>query len=464
MGKVLVVDDEPGLRTALEAIVAERGHQVRTESSLGAARAALDADCFDLVITDLRLSTTEDGMDVVKHARAQKGAPEVIVMTAYGTREKAQSAIALGASFYLEKGPHLATDVSVLIQQAITKRQLESENDLLRRELFRQNNLEGMVGRSAAMREVLDVVERVGGLKVTVLITGESGTGKERIARALHRLGSEPDRPFIPVNCGAIPENLVESELFGHVEGAFTGADAEREGLFHAARGGTIFLDEVGELPLALQPKLLRVLQERRVKRLGATKEEPVDVRVVTATNRDLEVEAEAGRFREDLFFRLNVVQIDVPPLRQRREDIPLLTQHFVQHYAREYGRPVREVTPEAMGRLLEFSFPGNVRQLQNVVERAVALARGSEITVDDLPRDIRLSESSPARVFSVRDDSDFPSEGVDFERLVADFEYNLIQKALARAGGVKTKAAELLGLSFRQFRYKVSKFEGKNG
>jgi two-component system response regulator PilR (NtrC family) len=463
MGRVLVVDDEPGLRTALEAIVADLGHEVRTVGRLGDAVDALERDFFDLVITDLRLSATEDGMDVVRHARARPSSPEVIVMTAYGTREKAQSAVALGAAFYLEKGPHLATDIAVLIEQAITKRQLEAENERLRRELFQQQSVEGLVGRSAAMREVLDVVERVGGLKVTVLITGESGTGKERIARALHRLGPEPDRPFVPVNCGAIPENLIESELFGHIEGAFTGADGDREGLFQAARGGTIFLDEVGELPLSLQPKLLRVLQERKVKRLGATSEEDVDVRVVTATNRDLEVEAEAGRFREDLFFRLNVVQIDVPPLRQRREDIPLLTQYFVQHYAREYDRQARQVTSEAMARLLEFSFPGNVRQLQNVIERAVALSRGAEIAVEDLPREIRQSESGPTRVFTVRDDSDFPVEGVDFERLVADFEYNLIQKALDRAGGVKTKAAELLGLSFRQFRYKVSKFEGKS-
>lgn len=463
MGRALIVDDEPGIRAALAAIVGELGHRVHSAGDLSTALSELDREHFDLVITDLRLSPTEDGMDVVRHARAKEVPPEVIVMTAYGTREKAQAAIALGASFYLEKSPHLATDVRVLVQQAITKRQLQFENEQLRRELFQRQSVGGIIGRSPAMKELLDVVERVGPIKVTVLITGESGTGKERIARALHGLGPGSEQPFVPVNCGAIPENLIESELFGHVAGAFTGADLDREGLFQAARGGTIFLDEVGELPLALQPKLLRALQERKVKRVGATKEEDVDVRIVAATNRDLEADAEAGRFREDLFFRLNVVQLDVPPLRQRREDIPLLAQHFVGYYAREYDRPARRVTPEALARLVEFSFPGNVRQLQNIIERAVALARDADITLEDLPKEIRSSEAQPSRVFSVKDEAEFPEEGVDFERLVLDFEHKLIDKALERAGGVKTKAAELLGLSFRQFRYKVSKFEGKS-
>ncbi len=458
MGKVLVVDDERGIRTSLEVLVEGLEHEVRAVGTLREGIEALEGDFFDLVITDLHLSPTDDGMDIVRCAREKAPPPEVIVMTAYGNREKAQAAIGLGASFYLEKGPHLAPDIGVLISQAITKRQLEAENERLRRELVQKNGLENIIGRSDAMREVVDIIERVGPLKVTILITGESGTGKERVARALHALSFDPESPFIPVNCGAIPENLIESELFGHVEGAFTGADQDKPGLFQAAAGGTIFLDEVGELPLSLQPKLLRVLQERKVKRVGATQEEDVDVRVVAATNRDLESEAEAGRFREDLYFRLNVVQVDIPPLRRRSDDVPPLVQHFLQRYSKEYGRTVYEVEPEAMKLLLDFRFPGNVRQLQNVIERGVALARGTTLTVDDLPREIRKSESRPTPAVSVNDDMAFPDDGVDLERMVHDFELKLVDKAMQRAGGVKTKAAELLGLSFRQFRYKLSK------
>jgi two-component system response regulator PilR (NtrC family) len=460
MGRVLVVDDEPGIREAIEALVAARGHAVVTARALVEGLEQLRKSSFDLVITDLRLSPTDDGMEVVRAARSADPPPEVIVMTAFGNREKAQSAVAEGASFYIEKGPHLATDLDVLVGHAVTKRQLQQENAQLRREIIQRNTVGGIIGRSDAMREVIDVVERVAELKVTVLITGESGTGKEMVARALHHASANASGPFVPVNCGAVPENLIESELFGHVSGAFTGADQDKPGLFEAARGGTLFLDEIGELPLALQPKLLRVLQERKVKKLGSVHETEVDVRLVAATNRDLEAEAEAGRFREDLYFRLNVVQIDLPPLRQRREDVTLLAQHFLHKYAREYGRPVVQIEPEAMQRILEYDFPGNVRQLENLIERGVALARGNTICVEQLPKEVRAAESGPTRVFNVHDDSELPEEGVDLERLVRDFEQSLIRKALERSGGVKTKAAELLGLSFRQFRYKVSKFE----
>lgn len=462
MGRVLIVDDEPGIRDAIEVLVAARGHDVKIASGLTEAKSQMNEGYFDLVVTDLHLSPTEDGMDLVQHARALNPSPEVIVMTAFGNREKAQAAIAAGASFYIEKGPHLATDMDVLVAQAITKRQLQQENERLRREIIQRNTVGGIIGRSDAMREVIDMIERVAGLKVTVLITGESGTGKEMVARALHHASGAAAGPFVPINCGAVPENLIESELFGHVAGAFTGADHDKDGLFEAARGGTIFLDEIGELPLTLQPKLLRVLQERKVKKIGAVAETEVDMRVVAATNRDLEAEAEAGRFREDLYFRLNVVQIDLPPLRQRSEDVALLAQHFLTKYTREYGRPVTHIEPDAMKLILEYSFPGNVRQLENLIERGVALARGNAIGVDELPKDLRAVESGPTRVFSVQDDSDLPEGGVDMERLVHDFEANLVRKALKRSGGVKTKAAELLGLTFRQFRYKLSKLDSE--
>jgi two-component system, NtrC family, response regulator PilR len=465
MGRVLVVDDERGLRDALEVLINSMGHVVHLAKNVDEAKKIIESTMLDVVITDLRLEPGGDGMNVVRAARARSHVPEVIVMTAYGTREKAQTAVSEGASFYLEKGPHLATDVRVLVSQAINKRQLQEENDRLRRQLFERYSASGLSGKSEVMQEVIDVIERVAPLKATVLVTGESGTGKERAAKAIHYGSDRRERAFIAVNCGAIPENLMESELFGHVKGAFTGADEEKLGLFEAAHGGTIFLDEIAELPTALQPKLLRVLQERKVKRIGAIEEEEIDVRVIAATNRDLEAEVRGGRFREDLFYRLQVVELHMPPLRERREDLPLLAQTFLEKYAKEFDRDIAAIDPPAMEKLLAYSFPGNVRQLENTMERCVALATGPTITVDQLPKEVAQAESGPTRVFSLKStDEPFPDEGVDFERLVEEFEYGLIGRALEKAGGVKTKAAELLGLSFRQFRYKLSKYEKSRG
>jgi two-component system response regulator PilR (NtrC family) len=463
MGRVLIVDDEQGIRDVLEVLISSKGHSVATARSVDEARQAIGSQPFDLVLTDLRLEPGGDGMEVLRAARDQRDPPEVIVMTAFGTRERAQRAIAEGAHFYLEKGPYLATDVDVLVAQAIKKRQLVEDNAALRRALEGRFGLEGLIGKSAPMREVADIVSRVAPLKATVLISGESGTGKERVARALHAGSENAGGPFIPLDCGAIPPTLIESELFGHVKGAFTGADTARTGLFEAARRGTIFLDEVGELPLSLQPKLLRVLQERRVKPVGATDEVPIDCRVIAATNRDLEAEVRAGRFREDLYFRLNVLQLELPPLRERREDIPLLIAAFVERFSREHGRPVKSVAPGAMQRLLDFSYPGNVRQLENIIERGVALASGSTIELAQLPKEVLVAaERTPARVVSLSSSAPFPEEGVDLERLVNEFERQWIDRALERAGGVKTRAAELLGLSFRQFRYKLSRYDQK--
>jgi two-component system, NtrC family, response regulator PilR len=461
MGRVLVVDDEQSLRDVLEVLISSKGHSVVLAKSVGQAKAALEADDFDVVITDLRLEPGGDGMDVVRMARARPTPPEVLVMTAFGTREKALLAVQEGASFYLEKGPHLATDIDVLASQAIHKRRMQADNDALRRALInRYTSADAIVARSELMQEILDVVDRVAPTRANVLIVGESGTGKERIAKRLH-YGSDNRRgPFVPLNCGAVPENLIESELFGHVKGAFTGADSNKRGMFEAASQGTLFLDEIGELPLPLQPKLLRALQERKVKPLGATGEIEVDCRVIAATNRDLEAEVGAGRFREDLFFRLNVLQIDLPPLRQRREDIPLLAATFLEKYSKEYARKVDQIAPDAMERLLAFSFPGNVRQLENIIERGVALAMSSILTLAQLPKELKNIDSGPTRVVSLDTSAPFPEEGVDLERLVDELERTMITRALEKAGGVKTKAAELLGLSFRQFRYKLSKYD----
>jgi two-component system response regulator PilR (NtrC family) len=461
MGRVLVVDDEQGLRDVLEVLISSKGHVVAPAKSVAEAKSALDSDDFDLVITDLRLEPGGDGLDVVRAARSKINPPEVMVMTAFGTREKALAAVAEGASFYLEKGPHLATDIEVLAAQAINKRRLQADNDTLRRALTDRYSTPGaIVARSETMKEVIDVIDRVAPTKANVLIFGESGTGKERVAKRIHYLSENKTGPFVPLNCGAIPENLIESELFGHVKGAFTGADANKRGLFEAAAAGTLFLDEIGELPVALQPKLLRALQERRVKPVGSTDEVDVDCRVIAATNRDLEADVRSGRFREDLFFRLNVLQIDIPPLRQRREDIPLLAATFLEKYAKEYGRPVTAIAPDAMEKLLAFSFPGNVRQLENIMERGVALATSNALSLEQLPKEIRSNDTGSTRFVAIAPDAPLPDQGVDLERLVEQFERKMISHALEKAGGVKTKAAELLGLSFRQFRYKLSKYQ----
>lgn len=441
-------------------LVISRGHQALVANGVESASRILAHEHLDLVITDLRLEPGGDGLDVVRAAQSCLDRPQVIVMTAYGTRELAQRAVAEGASFYLEKGPHLAGDIEVLMRQAINTRQLQEENASLRKALTDRYRLHGLIGKSKAMTEVLELVERLGPAPGTVLISGESGTGKERVARALHAAGRTKEGPFVPLNCGALPDNLLESELFGYVKGAFTGADQDRSGLFQAASGGTIFLDEIAELPLALQPKLLRVLQEHRFKRVGAVEEQKTDARVIAATNRDLEAEVRAGRFREDLFFRLNVLPIELPPLRARREDIPILAIGFLERFSKEYRREVTEISAEAMNHLLEYHYPGNVRQLENIIERGVALSTSACLSVAQLPREVVDAEARTPRTAAIAEDEPFPKEGVDLDRLVEDFEYGWVARALDAADGVKTRAAELLGLTFRQFRYKLSKYE----
>ena len=464
MGRVLVVDDERSLRDVLEVLISSKGHAVTTAANVDEAQTCIRKDDFDLVITDLRLEPGGDGMDVVRAARDVSDCPEVIVMTAFGTREKALEAQAKGALFYLEKGPHLAAEMQVLVAHAIEKRALKIENEQLKIVLSGPHRLGGIVGKSASMQEVFDVVERIAPTRANILLVGESGTGKERLARIIHKKSTHSNGKFIPLNCGAIPENLIEAELFGYVKGAFTGADTDRRGLFQSAENGTIFLDEIGEMPLSLQPKLLRALQERKTKPVGGVEEQEFTARVIAATNRDLEAEIKAGRFREDLYFRLNVVELIVPPLRTRSEDIPLLANSFLQHYAAEYQRDVGSIAPEAMDLLLSFSYPGNVRQLENIIERAVALCIGNELTSDHLPKALRIDdEARPTRVLKVGQQVNFPDSGIDLDALIEDFEAKLIREALSKSGGVKTKAAELLGLSFRQFRYKLSKYPSQN-
>jgi two-component system response regulator PilR (NtrC family) len=455
MARLLVVDDKQSMREMLEVRLGRLGHSVQLVANLAAAQAALADAEFDLVITDLRMGRGGDGLDLVRLVRSRNPPGEVILMTAFGSDDVRRQALELGAYGYLEKSPNLASEMEALVKAALTKRRLAQDNVLLRERLEERGRFEHMVGRSPAMQSVFSVIEKVAAARTTVLITGESGTGKELVARAVHQRSGRASAPFVPVNCGAIPEGLIESELFGHAKGAFTGAQGAKQGLFQAAQDGTLFLDEIGELPLGLQVKLLRALQERRIRPVGDTADIEVDVRLVAATNKDLEAELRAGRFREDLFYRLNVVQIRVPPLRERREDVLPLAEHFLRRFAAEHGRSTPLLSAETWRRLDDYPFPGNVRELENLMERAVALSAGDEVTVDALPAALRTG------IPSISPDGPLP-DAFSLEKYLEAIERQLIDRAMAESRGVKKDAAARLGLTFRQFRHRVKKLSGQ--
>lgn len=450
---IMVVDDEQSMREFLEIMLQKEGHDVVTEKRGEDAIERLDdGDRFRLVITDLKMPKSS-GLDVLERVKAVDPACQVIVITAYATPESAISAIKQGAYDYIQK-PFKVDQAKVVVQRALEKYELKSENLYLKRELEQTQRFGEMVGTSEPMQKVFEMVSRVAPTDSTVLVTGESGTGKELVARALHRKSEYADGPFRPISCGAIPETLIESELFGHKEGAFTGANADKEGLFQAAEGGTVFLDEIGELPENTQVKLLRVLQETKVKPVGGNQELPLDCRIIAATNRDLREAVEEGTFREDLFYRLNVIPIELPPLRERKEDIPLLIEHFIDVYSDSLGHEIEGIEADAKRILFNYSYPGNVRELENIVQRAVTLETQDMITADVLP--YHLQEESFDQVTR---DIEIPDEGLDLEKMVERLERRLINKALERTGGVKKEAAEQLGVSFRSLRYRIKKY-----
>jgi two-component system response regulator PilR (NtrC family) len=376
--------------------------------------------------------------------------PEVILVTAFATTDTAIAAMKQGAYDYLTK-PFQIEEINAVIGRALEKRALVEDNLALRDQLAGRARLAQLLGKSRAMQKVFEMITKIHSVKTSVLITGESGTGKELVARALHSEGSRAKAPFVAVNCGAIPEELMESELFGHKRGSFTGAVADTIGMFQEANGGTLFLDEIGELTLALQVKLLRALQERKVKQVGSTDEFEVDVRVIAATNRDLEAEVARGAFRPDLYYRLNVIELRLPPLRHRREDIPLLAEHFLRRFSAEHRRTSR-LSTEAMRRLESYEFPGNVRELENIIERAVALSSSSLIGVSDLP------EVKAQKIMTTPPPAVLPAEGVDLDQIVSDYERQWVLRALEQTGGVRKRAATLLGISFRSLRYRLEK------
>jgi two-component system response regulator PilR (NtrC family) len=453
MGKarILVVDDEKSMRDLLSITLEKEGYDVLTAAGGEPAIEALHRESVDAVITDLRMPKV-DGLQVLRVAKEISPDTAVIMITAVASTETAVEAMKLGAYDYITK-PFKLDEVNLIVRNALERKRLRDENLYLRKQLETQHRFENIIGKSGVIAEVFDTIRKIADSPSTAMLTGESGTGKELVARAIHFNSFRRDKPFVSVNCGAIPEGLMESELFGHVRGAFTGAVSNKIGLFSAAEAGTLFLDEITEIPALLQVKLLRAIQVREIRRVGDTKDIKTDVRLIAASNRDLEEAVQEGILREDLFYRLNVIPIQLPPLRERREDIPLLVAHFLQKFSKELGKDVRGVTPEAMAVLERYRWPGNIRELENVLERAIVLGAGDMLGVDSLPESVRRE-----RPVKGLDSVDLPEDGLDLEATLDAIESRYLQRALDRTGGVQTKAAELLKMTFRQFRYKLQK------
>jgi len=468
--RILVVDDEPSMREMLRIVLRRDGYDVVVAASGTEAVRHLQSQPFDLLLSDIRMPDTS-GVEVLRAAKQIDGNIVGFMMTAFASTESAVEAMRLGASDYFTR-PFSMDELRLKVRQHLEARRLREENLLLKRALNSRYEFSNILGRSDPMQHVFATIQTVAATNSTVLIAGESGTGKELVARAVHFNSLRRDRPFVAVNCGAVPETLLESELFGHVRGAFTGALTNKKGLVEAAEGGTIFLDEIGEMAPPMQVKLLRVLQDHRFRRLGGTEEQQADVRVIAATNQDLPKTVAEGRFREDLYYRLNVLSIKLPPLRDRVEDIPLLAEHFLEHFVTQMGKRVRTISAEAMQLLQAHAWPGNVRELQNAIERAVALEQTEAILPETLPDEVRNSAGpkGPAPRDIGRVPRSGPAEdlgeglpelgeGFNLEARGEEFYRHYIALALERAGGVQVKAAELLGMSFRSFRYYVKKY-----
>jgi two-component system response regulator PilR (NtrC family) len=422
-------------------------------NSGGAAKRKIDGALYDVIVTDVRMPSI-DGLEVLRHARSVSPDSLVLLITALDDSETPIQALNAGAFHFIRKGPALLEDVKAAVTLAAEKITLRQQNFAFRRDAASRNALENFIGTSPPMEKLKQTIRTVASTGSTIVIKGESGTGKELVARAVHACSPRAAEPFVSVNCGAFPETLLESELFGYVKGAFTGASQNKSGLFEAAHGGTLFLDEISETTPAMQVKLLRVLQERSLRPVGGTQEIAVDVRVISATNKDLDELVASGGFREDLYYRLSVIPIVVPPLRERRDDIPLLALHFLKKYAPAAGKSIVRVTPQSLEALRAYDWPGNVRQLENMVERAVALEASDQLHVD-LP-----VERSKARTAGGPAPAAIPADGLDMERYVASIERSLLESALRQSEGVQTRAAELLKLSYRSFRHLVKKYE----
>lgn len=452
--RILVVDDEESIREFLDIMLRKEGYEVTCAEDGQKAIEILKKKTFDMVISDLQMPKVT-GMELLKYRN--DNCPEVVFMmiTAFGTTESAVEAMKMGAYDYITK-PFKIDEVRINIANSLKSQNLEVENRTLKKELQKEYSFQNLVGNSGSMHRVYDLIKRVSQSPTNVLITGESGTGKEMVAKAIHFNGPLKDKPFVTVNCGAIPETLMESEMFGHKKGSFTGAISDKVGLFEVADTGSLFLDEVGELPLSIQVKLLRAIQERVIRRVGATDDQKVEVRIIAATNRNLETMVKEGKFREDLYYRLNVILIHTPSLRERREDIQLLATHFLQKYNSRLAKAIGKISDEAMELLKKYDYPGNVRELENIIERTVALEGGATILPESLPPFVNTPSG---RKLASSHEIEITDDGIELEKIIGQIEKELLIKAIHKANGIKKNAAKLLGITFRSMRYRVDKY-----
>ncbi len=453
--RILVVDDEESIREFLEIMLKKEGYEVTCAEDGQRAMDVLTKKSFDLVISDLQMPNVT-GIELLKHTKDNYPDLQFMMITAFGTTETAVDAMKMGAYDYVTK-PFKLDEVRLNIANALRSQHLEFENRSLKKQLNKEYSFQSLVGNSSAMHHIYEMVKRVSGTPTNILVTGESGTGKEMVAKAIHYNGPMKDKPFITINCGAIPESLMESEMFGHKKGSFTGAVSDKAGLFEVADGGTLFLDEIGELPITIQVKLLRAIQERVIRRVGSTEDTQINVRLIAATNRDLEAMVDDGTFRQDLFYRLNVIQIKTPPLRERKDDIQLLAEHFLKKYNERLSKSVNSISATAMEVLKKYDYPGNVRELENIIERTVALEAGGSILPESLPPFVKTT--SGARQMVSSEGIEITEEGIDLEKVLGQIEKELIIKAIHAANGVKKRAAGLLDISFRSMRYRVEKY-----
>jgi len=459
MAHLLIVDDERSICELLEISFRKEGHRVDTATSGEAAKRRLASQIFDIVVSDICMPDM-DGVELLRYCKEVSPATIFLLITGVPTIDTAIDAVNFGADRYVIKGDRLLDELRPAIQQVAENLALKKEAGYLRRELRRLTGLDHMIGTAPKMRAIFELIGNIAPQSSRVLITGESGTGKELVARAIHENSARSKNPFITINCGAFPETLLESELFGYLKGAFTGANENRSGLFQAAHGGTLFMDEIGNMSVTMQVKLYRVLQEGKVRPIGSTEESDVDVRVIAATNKDLEKEIAEGRFREDLYYRLSVIPIHLPPLRERREDIPLLARDFLGRFSKSMSKNIDGIEPEAMRRLEVYDWPGNVRELENTIERAVALESKHKISTEALPERIRthFQESVPLATQNGNGGA-LPPEGLNLEEHIQKIERSYLLAALERSGGVRTQAAELLKMSYRSFRHYAKKY-----